>query len=76
MRHISEIMAELGFKKDSSEEVQKAFIMNLIRQAKETERVRPVALKPVNEKLNHESEPAQLSLFDDNGSSSFGKKTS
>ena len=36
MRHIGEILKEMGFKKDSSLDTQKAFVKNLIKAAQET----------------------------------------
>ena len=37
MRHIGEIMEELGFKKDAPEDTQKAFLKHVMKAASEAE---------------------------------------
>lgn len=74
MKKMAEIMEELGFKPNASDDVKKAFIKNLIKQAQATEFSRDPIVKKENEGLN--SNPSddvdkyeQISLFDQKKSS-------
>ena len=55
MKKMAEIMEELGFNPDGSDEVKKAFIKNLIKQAHVSEFSRP----NFNEDKNKECRPEQ-----------------
>lgn len=64
MKKMSEIMEELGFRPDGSDEVKKAFIKNLIQQAQITE-ISRLSAKKQNEPKDKEADKfVQLSLFD------------
>ena len=69
MKKISEIMEELGFRPDGSNEVKKAFIKNLIQQAQVTELDRQVAKRESMKATTIDSKAKiegfeQLNLFD------------
>lgn len=56
MRHIGELLKELGFNKDAPLETQKAFLKHLVKAAEVSKRTSEI---PPSHNL-----PAQLSLFD------------
>lgn len=59
MKKLSELMIELGFRPDGSDEVKKAFILNLVRQAQQSPQQRDATkIEPI------QTENQQLSLFD------------
>ncbi|MES2856912.1 MAG: hypothetical protein V4692_13675 [Bdellovibrionota bacterium] len=64
MKSVGELMAELGFREDGSDDVKKAFIMNLIRSAAQADALRgkPIAETPFSEKKAKPPEPEQLSF--------------
>jgi hypothetical protein len=65
MKKMSEIMDELGFRPEGSDEVKKAFIKNLIKQAHASEYQRPqIKTQPTEKKKSKEDLPKQISLFD------------
>lgn len=66
MKKMAELMEELGFRPDGSDEVKKAFIKNLIRQANASEFSRPkIEADPVENKETKDIEKwQQISLFD------------
>lgn len=60
MRHIGELLKELGFNKDAPLETQKAFLKHLVRASEQPK------LPPPAEEISTQSTqaPQQLSLFD------------
>lgn len=65
MKKMAEIMEELGFRPEASDDVKKAFIKNLIRQANASEFSRPTNLNDKKETEEKELEKwQQISLFD------------
>ncbi len=66
MKKMAEIMEELGFRPEASDDVKKAFIKNMIREAQKSEFTRPKPEVPKMDKKekrdvdNYE----QISLFD------------
>ena len=62
MKKISELFNELGFNPEGSDEVKKAFVKNLIREAQrhEFDRKRTVPLKSHTKETLSKSEPEQL----------------
>ena len=66
MKKMAEIMEELGFRPEGSDEVKKAFVKNLIRQAHASEFKR-IQLKDTEVDQQTEKDPGQcqqISLFD------------
>jgi hypothetical protein len=63
MKKVGELMKELGFKPGANEEVTKAFVKNLIRQAYGVE-VKEAAAKELTRELtaNSPAKPEQLSF--------------
>ncbi len=70
MKKMGDIMKELGFRPEGSDEVKKAFIKNLIQQAQVTEISRLAAKKQSEPKDDDADKFVQLSLFDHNKISS------
>ena len=66
MKKIAEIMDELGFRPDSSDDVKKAFIKNLIKQANISEFKREEVQKEKKARGDKRSvdKYEQISLFD------------
>lgn len=60
MRHVGDLLKELGFNKDAPLETQKAFLKHLVKAAEQPK------LPPLpTEEANHPHQlPQQLSLFD------------
>ncbi len=71
MKKMADIMEELGFRPDASDEVKKAFIKNLIREAQKSEFTRPKPETPKSEKKDKRDVDnyQQISLFDKKRSS-------
>ena len=63
MKKMGDIMKELGFRPEGSEAVKKAFVKNLIEQAKVTEFARQVEKKSSEPKDLEADKFQQLSLF-------------
>lgn len=63
MKKMSEIMEELGFRPEASDEVKKAFIKNLIKEAQKQEFTRARSQKKREEGDVVET-AEQISLFD------------
>ncbi len=66
MKKMAEIMEELGFRPEASDEVKKAFIKNLVREAQKSEfsRPKPVAKKKETKSKRDADNYQQISLFD------------
>ena len=66
MKKMAEIMEELGFRPEASDEVKKAFIKNLIKEAHASEFKRSAPLKEsdVKKKDKEADQYQQISLFD------------
>lgn len=65
MKKMAEIMEDLGFRPDGSDEVKKAFVMNLIKQARIAEQERtPQNPKETKQQDEKADEFVQYSLFD------------
>ena len=66
MKKMAEIMEELGFRPEGSDEVKKAFIKNLIKEAQKSEFSRPqVEKQPTAQKDKRDADNyEQISLFD------------
>lgn len=60
MRRIGDIMADMGFNKDSSEETQKAFIKYLIKVA--GKQAQPIDFQEDSKNKSEVREPVQLSF--------------
>jgi hypothetical protein len=70
MKKMAELMSELGFKPDASEDVKKAFIKNLIKQAQASEAIRTFDKKIIEKDSSKDVENyQQISLFDQKKSS-------
>lgn len=74
MKKMAEIMEELGFRPEGSDEVKKAFIKNLIKQAHASEYTRPKIDKETDKvvepvKPKDVDQWQQISLFDQKKSS-------
>ena len=66
MKKMAEIMEELGFRPEGSDEVKKAFVKNLIKQAQVSEFSR-VKVQEENKDADPKRDPdkyQQISLFD------------
>ena len=68
MKKMAEIMEELGFRPEGSDEVKKAFIKNLIKEAHASEfkrmPVKESELKPSKTDQKDPDNYVQISLFD------------
>ncbi len=64
MRKVGDLMKEIGFNKDSSEDVQKAFIKNLIKQAYGVEVKEPRAIASVASQAGPSKPAPQQLSFD------------
>lgn len=64
MKKMSEIMEELGFRPEASDEVKKAFIKNLLKEANKSEFTRPRIAKENKESSKDPDHFRQISLFD------------
>jgi hypothetical protein len=66
MKKMAEIMEELGFRPEASDEVKKAFIKNLIKEAHASEYKRAVPVKESDAKAkdSEADQYQQISLFD------------
>ncbi len=66
MKKMAEIMEELGFRPDASDDVKKAFVKNLIKQAHITEFQRAKIAEDTSVKTESETVDKfeQISLFD------------
>lgn len=60
MRHVGDLLKELGFNKDAPLETQKAFLKHLVKAA-EQPKLPPLATE---ETATSQNLPQQLSLFD------------
>lgn len=71
MKKMAEIMEELGFRPEASDEVKKAFIKNLIKQAHVSEFKRFENKKPSDTQVDPKDPDNyhQISLFDQKRSS-------
>ncbi|MEM7646054.1 MAG: hypothetical protein AAF203_04020 [Pseudomonadota bacterium] len=70
MKKVSEIMEELGFRPEGSEEVKKAFVKNLMKQARVSEFSRLKEKRDNEPKdLRDPDQYKQISLFDQKVSS-------
>ncbi len=71
MKKMAEIMEELGFRPEASDDVKKAFIKNLIREAQKSEFSRPKqeTQKPKKKDKRDVDNYEQISLFDQKRSS-------
>lgn len=66
MKKMADIMEELGFRPEASDEVKKAFIKNLIKEAQKSEFSRPQAQQPKapSKDKRDADNYEQISLFD------------
>lgn len=66
MKKMAEIMDELGFRPDASDEVKKAFIKNLIKAANASEfkTMKPELKSNDNQEEKDPDQYQQISLFD------------
>ena len=70
MKKMADIMEELGFRPEASDEVKKAFVKNLVKQANALEFQRPMKAKNSEPKDKRDVDNyRQISLFDQKRSS-------
>jgi hypothetical protein len=64
VKNVGELMAELGFRADGSDDVKKAFIINLIRAAAASDAARGKPMEPAIDLpvAENKTEPEQLSF--------------
>lgn len=64
MKSVGELMLELGFREDSSDDVKKAFVLNLIKAAAQSDALRGKPVPPPIDlpTTQKQAEPEQLSF--------------